>query len=923
MPRAESGYHVGQRSTYAAHIVRYSTQMSTQLYVRVAAAAAVALLTVNADAQVVDTSVTAGPHYQAGGLKRTLLGSNWRDLWTTPVTVPVLQPARFAGGLEFDKRGGNRQSITVHWKAEQGPKKYIFRSVDKFSLPHMAPEIRGSLVGSIIQDQTSTFFPGASILVHPLLQSISALSVESDLYVMEDSPRLGAIRDTVAGMLGTFELKPYEGPKDALGFGGASKIEDSDDFLETLSSGHDNRLDERELLAVRLIDLLINDTDRTLDNHDWARFGKKSDYTWRPIARDRDWAFMDARGLLYPLVVRPFYRKFTAFSPRYDVRGLLHSSHRVDRRMLQRLTAQDFRDVALHVQRAVTDSVIAEVVEQLPAEWRAQTTAAERLRSVLVARRAGLPDAAMQFYRDLATEVDVHGTDLAERAEIVRHSDGRVTVTITAVPGSVVATQQRSDGSVVTTSDGSLDKEGLATPIFFQRTFSPGETNEIRVYLGAGDDVATISGSANRSITVRIIGGKGNDVLADSAGAGRAHLYDEDGANRFVATSRTRVVTKPWDAPPPKQGLRAGHPWRPDWGGGAGFGPAFDYHSGAGVMVGGGFRRKAYGFRRLPHHWQASANLFYGTENGRVALVGDMDYRFENSPMAFTVEARASAIEAIRFFGYGNDTPDQPRELALVEQRVVAVKPALVRHIGWRAREDSTTVLREDTRPTGRLRPLVGEMRWGPALSWVDPEPRVAAPLATSGALGARTFSLAGLHVGLDLDRTDDDAVPTAGWTLRAAAEGYPLAGALDGPFGTVSGTAAAYLPLIKRGPYLAMRAGGEIGAGEVPVQLAPAIGGKGSLRGYQSGRYTGDAAANLGVELRAPVGTLNFILKSQLGLFALADAGRVWFDGASSGDWHTGVGGGFWLSALGKSVSVAYARGDSPRLYLKTGLSY
>jgi len=51
----------------------------------------------------------------------------------------------------------------------------------------------------------------------------------------------------------------------------------------------------------------------------------------------------------------------------------------------------------------------------------------------------------------------------------------------------------------------------------------------------------------------------------------------------------------------------------------------------------------------------------------------------------------------------------------------------------------------------------------------------------------------------------------------------------------------------------------------------------------------------------------------------------RAWrgFDGSSDGGWHTGVGGGVWLAALGKSVSVAYARGDSPRLYIKTGLSY
>jgi hypothetical protein len=94
-------------------------------------------------------------------------------------------------------------------------------------------------------------------------------------------------------------------------------------------------------------------------------------------------------------------------------------------------------------------------------------------------------------------------------------------------------------------------------------------------------------------------------------------------------------------------------------------------------------------------------------------------------------------------------------------------------------------------------------------------------------------------------------------------------------------------------------------------------------LRGYSWRRFAGDAAVNAGTELRVPVGTLNLLLKSDVGVFALADAGRVWFDGTSAGGWHTGVGGGLWFSAVGKALSVAYAHGEGHRLYLKSGLSY
>jgi hypothetical protein len=116
--------------------------------------------------------------------------------------------------------------------------------------------------------------------------------------------------------------------------------------------------DEREFLAVRLIDFLINDTDRTPDNYDWARFGEKGNYRWRPVVRDRDRAFTNGNGLINALFVRRVYPKFTKFDSHYNIRGLMQSSYIFDRRLLQRLTAADFQEVARQVQAAVTDDVI-------------------------------------------------------------------------------------------------------------------------------------------------------------------------------------------------------------------------------------------------------------------------------------------------------------------------------------------------------------------------------------------------------------------------------------------------------------------------------------------------------------------------------------------------------------------------------------
>ncbi|MDQ3243693.1 MAG: hypothetical protein M3Q09_08205, partial [Gemmatimonadota bacterium] len=60
-----------------------------------------------------------------------------------------------------------------------------------------------------------------------------------------------------------------------------------------------------------------------------------------------------------------------------------------------------------------------------------------------------------------------------------------------------------------------------------------------------------------------------------------------------------------------------------------------------------------------------------------------------------------------------------------------------------------------------------------------------------------------------------------------------------------------------------------------------------------------------------------------KLGVFGLADVGRVWLDGESPGGWHSGFGGGVWLSSLGQAFSVAFANGEGNRFYIKRGLSF
>ena len=893
--------------------------------IRIAAVGTVTLFPPEADAQERgsltggkrnDTLATAvaGQYYATDGWKRTLLGTGWRDVWVTPISVPPLRLGTYAGGLKVLERGGGYQTMTLHLQDESGWKEYRFRSANKFPGMTLPGALHESAAGRIIQDQVSGFFPGAPVMVSPMLDAINALHIDPKLYRLADDPRLGVYRDTMGGMLGTMELKPNEAPNDKPGFAGSAKIEDSEDFFKALRSSRAQRFDEEDFLAQRLLDLLINDSDRTPDNSDFARFGDSTEYRWRAIPLDRDWAFMDARGWLNRFIVRSLYPKTVELSPTYDLKGLTYSTHYHDRRLLQRLTRDDFAAVARRVQAAITDDVIDQAIAQLPAEWREQTSASTRLRSVLRSRRDSLPAVAAAFYRQLAAQVDVYASDDDDRAEVVRHPNGSVTVTIA---GDDDATATASSPEASEHTDGTVE----APRPFYERTFIPAETKEIRLYMLGGSDHATVRGAVSDEILVRVIGGYDDDVLADSAGGGATYVYDSDGENEVVDVSGTHVSTRPWKEPVPSHGMRMWSSWRPDWGGDGGWGPAFAQKEGAGIIVGVTRTARSYGFRRLPHLWQVKGTASLGTFNGRFALQGDADYRLENSPVAFAVSARASQLEPFRFYGYGNTTPATDRDETLVNQTILSFEPAVVLHLGWRDRETTKQeAFREETKPV--VRPLAGRVQAGPVVSWIDPEPVANSPLAAlEERPGASAFGHVGVRASLDLDRTDADAVPMRGWRLHADVGGYPALWGLSESFTTTRAEASVYVPLVPDRVHLAVRGGASMASGLFPAQYAAMIGGFNTLRGYRWERFSGDAAADGSTELRVPVGTVNLFLRWNAGIFGFADVGRVWSSGESDGGWHKGFGGGVWIEALGRAISFAYGKGEDRRLYVKTRL--
>jgi hemolysin activation/secretion protein len=133
------------------------------------------------------------------------------------------------------------------------------------------------------------------------------------------------------------------------------------------------------------------------------------------------------------------------------------------------------------------------------------------------------------------------------------------------------------------------------------------------------------------------------------------------------------------------------------------------------------------------------------------------------------------------------------------------------------------------------------------------------------------------------------------------------------------------------------VRAGGKKVFGIYPYIEAASIGegglGAGALgepqdtvRGYRARRYLGDSSVWGNADLRLRISRMNLILPGSWGINGFADVGRVWLQGESSDTWHTGVGGGIWISLLNDRMafSTGFSHGKEDNLYyLKGGFSY
>ncbi len=828
------------------------------------------------DAEPGDTvAVTPEGRYDANAIHRFLLGSNHREIWSTPMSVEVLDLDSFAGGLTPLRRGGGLQTRSLRFVGTDGVV-YNFRSLDKDASRTLDPELRRSIAARVLQDQISALLPLSALVVAPLLEAGGVLHASPVLRIMPDDPRLGEFREEFAGLLGLLEERPDEGPDGTEGFGGSTRVTGSERLLERLEESPRHRVDAAEFLRARLLDVYVGDWDRHPDQWRWAEFpGEDGRSSWHPIPRDRDWALARLQGALVQAAGLLWYH-YHGFGHDYNSAfRSTWSGRALDRRILPELTWAEWESVAADLQRRLTDRVIADAVRQLPESYYVQL--GEDLESALRNRRDGLMDMAREFYDLLAGSVDLWATDEDERVAVRRHPDGRIDV------------EYSVDGAS-----------------YLGRTFLPEETREVRLFLRGGEDRVRIEGAGPATIAVRIVGGGGDDAFVDETDGRGVHVYDDRGDNTYDLGGSAKLDDEDYDEPDDPGS--ATHQARPrDWGAYAVPIPYLSLDSDLGLFAGAGILRWTYGFRHFPYKSRLSASVGIGTASGKPRAVLDWDFPLSGPRVRGRLRARWSGAEVNRFYGRGNgsDAGDDP-ELSKAEREEVGVDAFLV------------------------AAPSPGvSVGIGPTVRYYDLFENPGRTVRTLLPYGAEQgFGIAGLGGELTVERRNVLTAASEGGYLRLSGRWFPSIWDAREAFGGVKAEAAVYRSLdAALSPTLAVRVGAEKVFGEAPYQQLAYLGGLTSLRGFPNDRFAGDGAVFANAELRLALGDLFFFLPGEFGVHGLADVGRVFDDADDVSDLHTSFGGGAWIAFVNRAglISLTLANGSDGdlRVYTRAGFPF
>lgn len=809
----------------------------------------------------------AGRQYQASVKKQKWMGKNYREVWSTPVRLPVFDIAAEHGGLEIMKRGGGMQTQSVRLKDSTGHQ-YALRSVEKFAEGILPKSFHHTFAIDLIQDNISASNPYAAMPVARLAATAGVMHTNPEIVYVPRDYRLGEYMEDLSGQAFLFEERPSDDWSGAENFGFSKNITGTDDVLDEITQSPKHQVDQQSVLKARLFDTFINDWDRHDDQWRWASFKQNGQTVYRPVPRDRDQAFYVNDGRLTWLLARKWlFPKFQGFAPLTpNMEGLVFNARYFDRTFLTQPDWSEWKLTIDTLQSALSDEKIDDAMSAFPKE--VQPLVASRTGEILKQRRDNLEMMARRHYLALAENVDIVGTSEDDRFEVNRENDRQTQV------------------SVYPLSPGDQQKQP-----YYHRMFQRDETKEIRLYGLDGDDCFTLDGNVDDGIKIRVIGGKGKDSISSQSRVKKpgkhTWIYDLKKNTRLQVNQDTRVKLsadpavntynrKAFRYNVVTPGLYLG------------------YNADDGLFIGGGPVFHQYRFRRQ-NTQSIMANFAMLTGAFNVRYLFDTESEVKGFDHHLGVELKAPDY-VMNYFGMGNasvkdDAFSDSYYRLNVNQLIVDYA------MGYRWGKTAF-----QKRADGKVDQ--SEFRLGVFLKHSNIEERTNRFISDLAANGLTETNLdrqffSGVYTRYTYSNLNSETKPERGYQLEISGEQFFQLNQEEDRFFRLNADARAYISFTQRPrAVLALRAGGTKIFGDYAFLEAAKLGGKTNLRGYLADRFYGRSSFYQNSEFRYKlIDFSSYIMNGELGVLAFYDGGRVWLKRQGSGHWHQGYGSGFWLS--------------------------
>ena len=815
--------------------------------------------------------IKAGPQYDRSKMFQWLWGKHYREEWAVPVKVPYLFLDTLAGGLTPFQAGGGRQSKSLHLRSVNN-KNYVLRSIDK-TFGRAIPDLyQGTYIESFLNDQVSIGHPYAALTIGPMAEAARIYHTNPIIGFVPRQNRLDSFNLEFGNALYLFEQRPDENWEEAPNLGNSKNIIGTEKVLEKIFKDNDNEVDQLAFVRARLFDMLIGDWSRHEDQWRWAEFEKGDDKkTYMPIPRDRDQVYTKFDGLLVGTMKKVLHLgHLQTFDYKIkNVKKLNYPARHLDRKFATEPSLQDWMTIAKDLQARLTDSVIETSVKQLPPEIF--PISGREIISKLKSRRDRLPEYATKYYKSLAKEVEVVGTDKDECFEVTRLNDDETSVIVYKI------------------KKGGEKEPG---PIY-SRVFKKSETNEVRLYGLRGNDVFYLSGDVDKGIKVRIIGGPEKDSIINNsivnAGTRKVEVYDDSnnvienpGGARLHISNDSSIHEYHYDSYVPDK---------------SGFRPSIFYSNEDRLYVSLGYMVRKNKWRKFPFAYEHGLYLHYSLIEAAPSLTYKGVYNQVFGKWNLALNGNYDAIRWTNFYGLGNETTfDNPK----------------VNYYRTRTREYSVGV--------GLFRPL-GKYEF---LSFngfyqnvkiIDDAGRFLSSNPHPPIDQYKPKSFAGIQTDYSYSMTNDPIVPSRGADFFSSLVYVRNLQHKDSSFLNLSASFNTYFQLSPKFIFV-FRGGAATLAGHPEFYQYNAIGGSQKLRGYRRTRFMGKTSVFNNNELQWVNRFRSRLFNGKAGLVAFYDIGRVWMPGESSSKWHPGYGGGILLAPFNR-ISATLTYGFSSELSL------